>query len=247
MEFTERALVLKSGRFREIDLWLRLLVPGHGVISAFAFGGSKSRRRFCGCLDPLCLTSFHVKSSRCGNYLQLMEGALLEGFPRVRSDLARLGIAVNCLKFVEAIHVDADDSRQVFDLLVETLEVLEAEPGLPEHFPLFFRAKLTFGQGLSPGFETCLECDQRIRNSASRLFVVSRGGVVCEQCRAPGQVCLPMDAASTEILNTLESSGPRHWRDIDPPRGTGHCLEIVDQFIDYHLGLRWSKGRFQKH
>lgn len=51
MEWTDTALVLHVGRFREADLWVRLLAPGQGLVTAFAFGGSKSRRRFTGCLD----------------------------------------------------------------------------------------------------------------------------------------------------------------------------------------------------
>ena len=51
MEWSDTALVLGVGRFRESDLWLRMLTRRHGIVSAFAFGGSRSRKRFCGCLD----------------------------------------------------------------------------------------------------------------------------------------------------------------------------------------------------
>ena len=39
MEFSEKALVLKVGRFREIDAWVRLFSPIRGIYTAFAFGG----------------------------------------------------------------------------------------------------------------------------------------------------------------------------------------------------------------
>ena len=42
MEWTDTALVLHVGRFREADLWVRLLAPGQGLVTAFAFGGSNA-------------------------------------------------------------------------------------------------------------------------------------------------------------------------------------------------------------
>ena len=53
MDYTDKAIILRVGRFREIDLWVRYLSASHGVQTGFAFGGCKSRRRFCGCFDPL--------------------------------------------------------------------------------------------------------------------------------------------------------------------------------------------------
>ncbi|MDY7000330.1 MAG: recombination protein O N-terminal domain-containing protein [Thermodesulfobacteriota bacterium] len=106
MEFTEKGLILKVGRFREYDLWVRFFSPSRGILTAFAFGGRKSRKRFCGCLDPMNHVLFRIKSSRTGNYLCLQEGSLVQAYPRLRRDPRRLGPAVNCLKFFEAVHVE---------------------------------------------------------------------------------------------------------------------------------------------
>ncbi len=47
-EWIDYALVLRIGHFRENDLWLKLLCRKRGLLTLFAFGGSKSKRRFCG-------------------------------------------------------------------------------------------------------------------------------------------------------------------------------------------------------
>ena len=52
MENTEEALILTVGRFREADMWVRLFSPGRGAFTAFAFGGSRSKRRFAVALTP---------------------------------------------------------------------------------------------------------------------------------------------------------------------------------------------------
>jgi DNA repair protein RecO (recombination protein O) len=110
VEFTERAIVLRLGGFREADLWLRLFSPGRGIFSAFAFGGSKSRRRFSGCLDLFNEALFHIKSSgqnfERGGYLTLQEGTLLRGPDRLRRDWRKLGVAINCSLFLESFCQD---------------------------------------------------------------------------------------------------------------------------------------------
>ena len=68
MESIEKSLILKVGRFREVDAWLRLFSPRKGVFNAFAFGGSVSRRRFLGCLDPFNIVSFKVKTDAAKGY-----------------------------------------------------------------------------------------------------------------------------------------------------------------------------------
>lgn len=108
MDFTEQGLVLRVGRFREADLWVRFLSRRRGVLTAFAFGGSRSRRRFSGCLDLFNMLSVSVKSTRSGEYLSLQEATLLRGPDRLRRDIRRCGMATNCLRFVEALGADAD-------------------------------------------------------------------------------------------------------------------------------------------
>ena len=78
MEFSERALVLRVGRFREIDAWVRLFSPIRGTYTAFAFGGLKSRRRFLGCLDPLNQVRFKVRRAGRLGYHFLTAAAFLK-------------------------------------------------------------------------------------------------------------------------------------------------------------------------
>ncbi|MDE7065655.1 MAG: DNA repair protein RecO, partial [Desulfovibrionaceae bacterium] len=162
MEWTDTALVLRVGRFRETDLWLRLLSCHRGVFSAFAFGGSRSRRRFCGCLDLLNTVSCRVKSTRNGSYLALQEGVLIRGPRRLRSDWRRLGIAMNCARFLETLGVTREGASAAFALLEDVLELMEGESSPHPLFPLFFRLRLASEQGFAPTLDKCGICGTRI-------------------------------------------------------------------------------------
>jgi len=261
MEFTEKALVLRVGRFRENDVWVKLFCAGRGVITAFAFGGSRSRRRFCGCLDQLVLASFRVGTSRRGSYQILQEGVLLHAFPGLRRDPRKLGLVAHCLKFVEAVQVGQEGARRVFDLLLETLATLESGAVGAEMLPLLFKAKLTFEQGLAPDLTLCVRCgrpacdhegldhgglDQGAPEEGRRLaFSVERGGLVCGLC--DDVQAEPLCLGSVRVLEWIGNSRPADWPKLalepDMRRELGR---VVDRFVAWHLGLRWENGTYRK-
>ncbi|BBD07620.1 DNA repair protein RecO [Desulfovibrio ferrophilus] len=247
MEFTERSLIIKVGRFREIDLWVRLATPSRGVFTAFAFGGSKSRRRFLGCLDPLNHVLFRFKKSPRGEYLYLMEGTLISGHPHLRSNQRMLGRAANCLKFYESVYEGPGDSRQGFELLSEALSVLEAAVDSSPMFPVLFRAKVAFTQGYGPALLTCPHCGKDLRNSVAPMFLVEQGQVACtEHIQGSGRR-IPLGTEALDILRIVKAGRPEDWHALEPsPVARRQLYDIVDGIVRYHLGLAWEDGRFQR-
>jgi len=263
VEFTEKALVLKVGRLRETDLWLRLFFAGRGVVTAFAFGGSRSTRRFCGCLDQLVLGTFRVGSNRRGTYKVLEEGTLLHAFPGLRRDPRKLGLVAHCLKFVEAVQIGSQGAPPVFDLLLETLGTLERSEVGAELLPLLFKAKLTFEQGLKPDLTLCVRCGRPAWDhdgaghdpagpapAGSVLgFSVERGGLVCRTCGClhtdPGAE--PLSAGAARALEWIGASRPADWPRLSlEPEMRRQLGRVVDRFVAYHLGLRWEHGMYRK-
>lgn len=266
MEFTEKALVLKVGRFRETDIWLRLFCAGRGLVTAFAFGGSRSTKRFCGCLDQLVLGTFRVGSNRRGTYKVLEEGTLLHAFPGLRSDPRKLGLVAHCLKFVEAVQIGSQGARPVFDLLLETLGTLEKSEVGAELLPLLFKAKLTFEQGLKPDLTLCVRCgrpawdqagtghaaDYTAENAQSGPvlgFSVERGGLVCPACAdlQSGPQAEPLSIGAARTLEWIGASRPADWPRLSlEPEMRRQLGRVVDRFVAYHLGLRWENGMYRK-
>ena len=268
MEFTEKALVFKVGRFRETDIWVRLFCAGRGMVTAFAFGGSRSTRRFCGCLDQLVLGSFRVGTNRRGTYKVLEEGTLLHAFPGLRADPRKLGLVAHCLKFVEAVQLGAQGARPVFDLLLETLGTLEDSEVGAEMLPLLFKAKLTFEQGLKPDLTLCVRCGRPAwdHEGAGHLpvgpdvveqapaghslgFSVERGGLVCLDCggERSGPEAEPLSVGAARTLEWIGESRPADWPRLAlEPEMRRQLGRVVDRFVAYHLGLRWEHGMYRK-
>lgn len=248
MESVEKSLVLKVGRFKEVDAWVRLFSARKGIFTAFAFGGSVSRRRFLGCLDPLNIVSFKVRTDVAKGYAYLLEGSLIAAHPRVRADGERLGMAVNCLKFLEAAHLGPTGGEGAFGLMEKTLAALEEADAPSRLVPLFFRARMAFDQGFRPDLENCARCGADLAAADSAQFLVEQGKLHCQACRQWGKgASVALGAEAVETLRRIRSSEPAQWALV---RTSGQarmeCGRALDMFVEYHLGLTWEHGSFRR-
>ncbi len=245
MESTDRALILKTGKFREHDVWVRFLSASRGVQTAFAFGGSRSRRRFGGCLEPFSQVVFKVGSNKTGTYQVLSEGSLVKSFNGVRGDHRKMGLAANCLKFVDSIKLDTDSARNIYELLLDTLKVIdEKEPD--DFFPLLFRAKVAFEQGFRPDFTICSQCGKPLFGNHQSGFDVEKGTVRCNECDF-GAKGLPVGSSTLRMLSWIQDTGPSNWTSLEVPSDVrGECFKVMDRFMAYHLGLVWDESGYRR-
>ncbi|WP_243546467.1 DNA repair protein RecO [Pseudodesulfovibrio tunisiensis] len=251
MVSTEKAVVLKVGKFKEADCWVRLLSPSRGIFNAFAFGGCRSRRRFCGCLDPLNLVLFSIGANRSGSYSVLEEGSLLNAYQTVKTDPARTGIAVNCTKFLEKLELDAQAARPVFELAVEMLNAVEQGGVGLEAMPWMFRIKLAFEMGYAPSFVECGLCGSEVGNESGYRFSVERGQVVCPACHSAGKsvegFARPVTAGALRVLDWIHDSRPAEWSRAALSAKIGRqCRQMAELFVAYHLGLSWENGFYKQ-
>ncbi|MBI4804136.1 MAG: DNA repair protein RecO [Desulfovibrio sp.] len=248
MESTEKALVLKVGRFREVDAWVRLFSPRKGIFNAFAFGGSVSRRRFLGCLDPFNLVMFKIKTQGGSGYTYLLEGSLVSSHPRLRQDADRLGMAVNCLKFLEASHQGPYGSESAYDLLLETLAAMEACESPSKMLPLYFRARMAFDQGFRPELSTCARCGADLKSTASTQLLVEQGKLHCGNCRQWIKgASVHLGGEALDVLRIVCAGSPSQWANM--PVSAQARMEsgrALDLFVEYHLGLTWAHGSFRR-
>ena len=248
MEFSDNALVLQLGTFREADVWVRLLSPSRGIFSAFAFGGSKSRRRFAGCLDVFNEISVRVTGSPRNPYLAMQEGVLLNGVSRIRHDWGRYGIAVNCARFLQSFGVEGDGAAESFLLMRQTLDLLEGEEPLPKLLPLFFRLRLAFEQGYAVRATECHGCGASFAGQRAWL-VLREGRIVCSACSgAERGHRIPLGEESMALFEAVRSLPPSGWNGMAPSGAAmREFARAVDGFIQYHVGIAWDRGRFVRY
>ena len=249
MEFSDQALILRTGKFKEADLWVRMLSPDRGLYTAFAFGGSRSIKRFCGCLDFLNTVLVRVDAPRTKGYMALKEGTLMDAPRRLRSDFNRLGMAVNCIKFMEAFEVSSDSAAGTHRLLGEVLRVLEDDDCVSAMLPMLFRFRFAALQGFSPQINSCRVCNAPLSHLNDLFFQTVEGGVVCPDCmrRSRSGPCVRLAKDSLAALVSVQQDGPGSWKYIDFDREMREqCSDAVEGFIHYHVGLAWQGGYFRR-
>ncbi len=236
MSFSENVLILRTGRFKESDVWVRFLTPSRGILTGFAFGGAKSRRRFCGCLDSLNLVHFTINLNSRKKYLVLEEGILVSGFRDLKNHGQKLGMAINCLRFVQQICWEGDDSTAIYPLMLDSLRVLEKYSRIPTFFPLLFKAKATFLHGYEPVLHLCTRCGKSLKRIQKPVFLFKYGRVACLDCTYPQDKIIKTGPDSLIFLDNLRMAEPGEWIGWNPEQtALQDCFRMVDAYIQYHL------------
>ncbi len=252
MEWNDTALVLHVGRFKESDMWVRLLAEHHGLITAFAFGGSRSRRRFCGCLDVLNTISCRVKATRQGQYLALEEGFLQQGPTFLRTKWDRLGMAMNCVRFLEVLGVPREGAKASFSMMQDMLRMFEEKHLQHVLYPVLFRLRMASEQGFAPAFDVCALCGTSLQHM-NGIFHMDEGLTHCLSCaQAQGKhhaysYAIQIPAPSLELLRKVQHESPQLW-DVQALTVSQRqiCFRAIDGFVQYHLGIAWEEGRFKR-
>lgn len=249
MEFSEQTIILQVGKFKETDLWVRFLSPSKGILSAFAFGGSRSRRRFTGCLDVFNRVLLQVKSAKGGEYLTLSEGVLLDGPVRLRTDWQRYGMAANCVKFMQSFGVAPDSAAKAHFVFLQVLQLLEEADTLPIQLPLLFRARLAFDSGYAVQTDCCAECGAELKGKDA-AFGIHEGKVFCRKCITLVHLSGPLIRLGGEalaIMDAMRHADPSCWAELPIASPAGNeCARVLDGFIQYHVGLSWENGYFAR-
>lgn len=123
-----RAIVLRRQRLTETSLIVSWLSPEVGRFKTVAKGALRPRNPLGGVLDLFHHCEIQFQRSRSGELHTLREAVLLDGFPGVRTQMTRVGLAAYGVELIERSTERETPMPEIFDLLHRVLRFLDAQP-----------------------------------------------------------------------------------------------------------------------
>jgi len=155
VQVKDRVFILKKTRYGDADLILNCLSAKGARLNLFARSALKSKKRFGGgVLEPTHYVHvlYEDKGASVGdNTLQtLKEASLINDFPGLRSDYARIETGLYFVRLINSVVKEGqDDSVDLFNLLGNALKAAETSEHL-DRLRTHFEAKLLANQGIFP-------------------------------------------------------------------------------------------------
>lgn len=222
----DQGIVLRSYPFGEADRVVVLLSPNSGKIRTVAKGVRKTKSRFGGRLEPFTHVDLVLYEGR--NLDTITQVAVLEPFPRLRSDLDAVVAAGTMVEAADAVAQEEESSIRLFLLLQRGLKALEAGRQSADLMTSFL-LKLADVVGVAPSLVQCASCG---RVDGLHRFSFGGGGVICDRCQVDGAVKLR--AGITSYLAGLAEADLISLPDVDQALSL-EAMGIARRFVEYHL------------
>lgn len=222
-----RGYVLRIRDFAEADLIVTLFTEQWGKRAAIAKGARRFNSRLGGVFDLLNRVEvvFYEKPR-----LDLVsQGDLLDGFPRLKSDLARLTAALATGRLLDRLLPLHQREERIYPLFSRFLDLLEEGEVPTEQLHLATTLKLLSSLGHRPQLKGCTRCGTR---SGPFFFVYAAGGILCRTCSP--ETGIPITRGLALSLHSL-SSRPLERTGVVrlSPEDIRKAHVLLNGYIDY--------------
>ncbi|MGF1668575.1 MAG: DNA repair protein RecO [Acidimicrobiia bacterium] len=224
-------IVLRGYPFGEADRVVVLLSPHNGKLRTVAKGVRRTKSRFGGRLEPFTHVELVLYEGR--NLDTITEVAVVEAYPRLRSDLDRVTAASTMVEVIDAVAQENEPSVALFALLTDGLRSLEAG-GSGQDLVSSFLLKLAAVVGVAPALDHCAACG---RPDLLTRFSFDGGGVMCDDCRSDGTVRLRPGLTGYLAGLAIAELGSMPAAD---PVFSGEAMGVARRFVEHHLDRRLS-------
>lgn len=232
--YRDQAVVLRTQKLGEADRIITMLMRGRGVVRAAAKGVRKTSSRFGARLEPFSQIDLQLAEGRSLDTitqvvtLEPFGKGLGANYPAYTAGTAMLETAERL------VSEEGEPAVQQYLLLVSGLRALAAglHPGglILDSYQL----RALSIAGYAPTFSECANCGAP---GPHRNFHAASGGILCDQCRAPGS-SNPAPFTVTLLASLLSGDWVTAGESDDRSRREASAL--VGAYLSWHLerGLR---------
>lgn len=202
-----QAVVLRVADLGESDKIVTFYSLQSGKITGIAKGAKKSRKRFSNKLEIFSLLDVLYDDRSRSGLVRIAEAELLSPFISLREHYDRYVGGVLACELVYCWSRDFDADRNIFSLLVWTLQNIDrGKPSRLVH--IFFQVKLYGFLGYRPDLSGCLKCGVAGHEGMPYMFHHGRHGLLCRNC-SPSFMSRDVATLSMNTIKLL-----RHAQDL---------------------------------
>lgn len=199
-EYKTYGIVLRVFDYRETSQIFHMLTPEKGNLSVIARGIYSGRKRgnLPPPLEPFTLLHVVLHYKTPGSMAILKEGAIMETWSTIRTDLKLLAVASLFFEIIDKSVEGEKDSSALFNLVEHLMKTLSMPKIQPLTIAAQYLIKMIAISGYQPQLDECAHCKS---THALSYFSHEKGGVLCSTCGTTVQH--PLFRIDTAILHIL--------------------------------------------
>ncbi len=236
--------VVRRYNFRETSLITTIYTQNYGKISGILKGFYTQKREFSSPLGVFSLNEFVFYPKRSEIWL-ISHVDLVSDFSFLAKSLSKSKVAALYFNLIDKTMQLWDRNPYIFNLIKESLEFLQREGDLK--ILCIFLIKFLTHSGFKPEFNHCICCAGLLEEDI--FFSVSKGGLVCKNCRARVSDIRKISKQATQSLLYIQRTEfPLVCRLNLNLRCQQEVLYILSEFLAYHFQFYdlINHGNFRK-
>lgn len=233
-------IVLRRRNIGEADSIFTVFSDELGKFDAVARGVRKARSHMRGHLEPLTRSRLMLARGRSLDVFTQAE--TVDAYRAIRGDLERTACALSCAELVDRFTADHAESPGVYDLLLATLEALDA--GVSLTVARFFELHLLSLTGYELQIDACAACGARLPEQPA-LLSAAAGGFVCGDCRALAGSGRLLGVRAMKVLRFARATTMERFVELAIDGELAHELESAMRDVVRHfLEREPNMGRY---
>jgi len=238
--YKTEGVILRRRNIGEADSIFTVFSEDLGKFDAIAKGVRKARSHMRGHLEPLTRSRFLIAQGRSLDVFTQAE--TIAPYRAVREDLDRSAEAIYCAELVDRLTGERQEHSDVYRLLLDELDALEAGHAL--HVTRLFEVRLLSILGFELQVEGCAACGGRLAEQ-DHLLAPAAGGLVCPACRGGSGGGRLISPRGIKVLRFARDASMEQFAGlrIDPELGRELHLALAD-VIRAVLEREVNAGRF---
>lgn len=245
-DYQVEGLVIRHADIGERDRVITLFTRDEGKLTFIARGARRPGSSLGPCVQMLTRGRFQCVRRRALHLIT--QAAVLDSYSKAKTDLWSMACGLYVAELVDATTVEGSPDRTLHDLMVQTMEMVDARGG-SEALLRTFELHLLQHVGFCPFVRRCVSCGAELRPVENSLSA-TLGGVLCPDCAATCPDAWPLSVDALKVLrfwlaNSLETSCRAKLTDHLADELEHHVARFIDCVVQRELGSRVWMARLR--